>query len=56
MQKVRQTIILDLTAALKQATSIDDSSKTRLVKILGIYRDLEAEHEAIGVLKDLKSK
>jgi conserved oligomeric Golgi complex subunit 2 len=32
-----------------------DSGKTRLVRILGIYRDLGAEQEVIKVLKDLKS-
>jgi len=56
MQKVRQTILLDLTAALKHAASMGDSGKTRLVKILGIYRDLGAEHDAIQVLRGLKSK
>jgi hypothetical protein len=55
MQRVRNTIILDLTAALKSAASMGDSSKARLIKILGIYRDLGAEIEAIKVLKDLKS-
>jgi hypothetical protein len=55
MQRVRNTILLDLSAALKQATSMSDPGKTRLVKILGIYRDLGADHEAVNVLKDLKS-
>jgi len=54
MQRVKNTILLDLTAALKSAASIGESGKTRLVKILGAYRDLGAENEAIKVLKDLK--
>jgi hypothetical protein len=55
MQRVKNTILLDLTAALKSAAPMDDSSKARLIKILGIYRDLGADIEAIKVLKDLKS-
>jgi hypothetical protein len=55
MQRVKNTILLDLTAALKSTASMDDSSKARLIKILGIYRDLGADIEAIKVLKDLKS-
>ena len=53
MQRVRNTILLDLTAALKSAASLQESA--RLVKILGVYRDFGAENEAIKVLKDLKS-
>ena len=55
IQRVKNTILLDLTAALKLTASIGDPGKTRLVKILGIYRDLGAEIEAIKVLKGLKS-
>jgi hypothetical protein len=55
MQRVKNTILLDLTAALKSTASMDDSCKARLIKILGIYRDLGADIEAIKVLKDLKS-
>jgi hypothetical protein len=55
IQRVRNTILLDLSAALKQVASMGDSGKTRLVRILGIYRDLGAEQEVIKVLKDLKS-
>ncbi|PMD37739.1 hypothetical protein L207DRAFT_432661 [Hyaloscypha variabilis F] len=55
VQRVKNTILLDLTAALKSAASIGESGKIRLVKLLGVYRDLGAENEAIKVLKDLKS-
>lgn len=54
MQRVKNTILLDLSAALKSAASIGESGKTRLVRILGVYRDLGAQSEAIKVLKDLK--
>jgi hypothetical protein len=53
--RVRNTILLDLSTALKQATSIGEGGKTRLVKILSIYRDLGADGEAVKVLKDLKT-
>jgi len=33
-----------------------ETGKTRLIKILSIYRDLGAEAEAVKVLKDLKSR
>jgi conserved oligomeric Golgi complex subunit 2 len=54
MLRVRNTILLDLSTALKQAASIGEGGKTRLIKILSIYRDLEAPDEAVKVLKDLK--
>jgi hypothetical protein len=53
--RVRNTILLDLSTALKQAASIGEGGKTRLVKILSIYRDLRADGEAVKVLKDLKT-
>jgi hypothetical protein len=55
MQRVKNTILLDLTAVLKLTAAIGDSGKARLVTILGIYGDLGAENEAIKVLKNLKS-
>ncbi len=56
MQRVRNTILLDLSTALKQTISVGESGKIRLVKILGIYRDLGANGEAVKVLRDLKSR
>jgi hypothetical protein len=54
--RIRNTILLDLSTALKQTASLGDGAKPRLIKILSIYRDLDAGHEAIKVLKDLKSR
>lgn len=52
--QVRNTILLDLSTALKQAASTGESGRTRVVKLLGVYRDLDAGVEAVQVLKDLK--
>jgi hypothetical protein len=56
MQRVRNTILLDLSTALKQTAAVGDRGKSRLVKILSIYRHLDADTEAVKVLKDLKSR
>jgi len=56
MLRVRITILLDLSTALKQAAAMGESGKSRLIKILGVYRDLEAGDEAVKVLRDLKSR
>jgi len=55
LSRVRNTILLDLSTELKQAASIGEGGKTRLVKILSIYRDLGADGEAVKVLRDLKT-
>ncbi|KAH8649622.1 oligomeric golgi complex component, COG2-domain-containing protein [Tricladium varicosporioides] len=54
--RVRNTILLDLSTALKSATAIGEDGKTKVIKLLGIYRDFDADSEAIKVLKDLKSR
>ncbi|KAF4626509.1 hypothetical protein G7Y89_g11650 [Cudoniella acicularis] len=56
MLPVRNTILLDLRTALEQAAKMGEDGKTRVVKLLGIYKDFGAESEAIKVLKDLKQK
>jgi hypothetical protein len=56
MARVRNTILLDLSTALKQAVLMGEKGKTRLIKILSIYRDLGAEAEAVKALRDLKAK
>jgi hypothetical protein len=55
MLRIRNTILIDLNTALKQAASSGEDGKTRLVKILGIYQVLEASEDVVRVLKDLKS-
>jgi hypothetical protein len=53
--RLKNTIVLDLNTALKQAISQGEEAKPRLIKILGIYRDLGASDEAVKILKDVKS-
>lgn len=55
MQRVRNTILLDLNSALKQAAPAGEPGRMKLIKILSIYRDLGADGEAVKVLKDLRS-
>ncbi len=52
--RVRNTILLDLSTALKQAVAAGEEGKTQLVKILSIYRDFKAGEEAVKILKDVK--
>ncbi|CZT49482.1 uncharacterized protein RSE6_10337 [Rhynchosporium secalis] len=54
--RVRNTILLDLSTALKQTTASGEIGKTRLIKILNIYREFGADTEALTVLKYLKSR
>ncbi|KAI9647490.1 hypothetical protein NHQ30_003875 [Ciborinia camelliae] len=53
--RLKNTIVLDLNTALKQAMSLKEEGRPRLVKIMGIYRDLGAGDEAVKVLRDVKS-
>ncbi|KAJ8057884.1 hypothetical protein OCU04_013066 [Sclerotinia nivalis] len=53
--RLKNTIILDLNTALKQAMSLKEEGRARLVKIMGIYRDLGAGDEAVKILRDVKS-
>lgn len=54
--RIKNTILLDLSTALKQVASVGEGGSPRLIKILSIYRDLGAGEEAVKVLKDLKSR
>jgi hypothetical protein len=56
MIRVRNTVLLDLNSSLKQAASRGEEGRPRLINILGIYRALNADTEAVKVLKDMKSK
>ena len=49
--RIRQTLLLDLSAALKQGTASSDSDKIRVLKVLGIYRDMGESDEALLALK-----
>lgn len=54
--RVRNTILLDLNSATKQAAALGEDGKTRLVKMLSVYREFGAGAEAVKLLRDLKSK
>lgn len=49
LKKVKDTILLDLGNALKQTSGRDDQ---QLITLLAAYRDLDASHEAVQVLKE----
>lgn len=55
MQRVKNTILLDLREALKQAVPTNEEGRTKLIRILSIYRELGADGEAVKVLKDLRT-
>ncbi|KFY14361.1 hypothetical protein V492_02667 [Pseudogymnoascus sp. VKM F-4246] len=48
--RVRGVLLLDLGTALKEAKGPDDSSRARLVKVMGIYREMDEAAEAVKVL------
>lgn len=50
--RCRNTILLDLGTALKEACKAGAGGHARVVKLLGIYGILEAESEAVRVLKE----
>lgn len=49
MERLRNTILLDLGNALKQSVAGD---REEVTKILGMYRDLNEPHEVLKVLKE----
>lgn len=51
--KVRNTLLLDLGTALRQARARTDSGQA-VMKVVGLYRDMDAAKEAVQVLKSLK--
>lgn len=52
--RLRQTILLDLSNTLKQCPAVSDEQKGRIIKILGIYREMGDFEEALKVLKERK--
>ncbi|KAG7289161.1 hypothetical protein NEMBOFW57_005524 [Staphylotrichum longicolle] len=51
MARCRNTILLDLSTALKEARKAGPKGQARVLKYLGIYRVLDAQADAIKVLK-----
>lgn len=54
MTQIRNTLLLDLSTALKQAYPATQTSNERLLNIMAIYREMGEGPEAIKVLKSLK--
>ncbi|MCJ1365907.1 hypothetical protein MMC16_005032 [Acarospora aff. strigata] len=52
--RLRNTLLLDLGNGMKQAKGVDEQSKARLLKVIGIYREMGEESEALQMLRDLK--
>jgi hypothetical protein len=55
MIRVRNTLLLDLSTALKQAYPAGSASKSRLLSILEFYSQMDESAEAIKVLKTLRA-
>jgi hypothetical protein len=51
MIRCRNTLLLDLSAALKEAKKAGVPGRTKLLKLMGIYATLNAQVEAVKVLK-----
>ncbi|SPQ21527.1 75a6ad45-b707-427a-aafc-938d8db2bb53 [Thermothielavioides terrestris] len=52
MTRCRNTILLDLSTALKEARRAGPKGQGRVLKYLGIYRVLDAQADAVRVLKE----
>lgn len=52
--RLRNTLLLDLCTAMKHAKGGDEQSKTRMVKIMGIYQEMGEERDALRVLEDIR--
>jgi hypothetical protein len=55
MMKIRNTLLLDLSTALKQAKSAGREGVGRVMEIMVVYADMEESAEAVKVLKALKA-
>lgn len=53
LMRLRNTILLDLGAALKQAKAAGTVSSRRVVDVMAIYREMDEAAEAVKTLKDI---
>ena len=51
MVRCRNTILLDLSTALKEARRAGPAGQGKLLRLMGIYALLDAQGEAVKVLK-----
>ena len=54
--RLKQTLLLDLNSALKQAVAGGEDMQGYLLKLLGIYKQMGQAHEAMNVLKESKGR
>ena len=54
VMRVRNTILLDLGAALKQARNLGAAGSERTMRVMKVYADMDESAEAVKVLKGLK--
>ena len=52
MKKIRETLLIDLRSALKEARAKGDQQ--RCLDVMGLFGDLDAEADAVKVLRELK--
>lgn len=52
--RLKQTVILDLNSALKQAVAGGEDMRGDLLKLLGIYKQMGGASEAMQILKESK--
>ncbi|KAI1420055.1 oligomeric golgi complex component, COG2-domain-containing protein [Xylaria sp. FL1777] len=51
MMRCRNTLLLDVNAALKEAKKAGDPGRAKLLKLMGIYATLDAQAEAVKALR-----
>ena len=52
--RLKQTVLLDLNSALKQAVAGNEDMRGDLMKLLGIYKQMGEASEAMQILKESK--
>lgn len=55
IMRIRNTLILDLGAALRQAKAAGVAGHDRLLKLVSLYAEMGEEQEGIKVLRDSSS-
>ncbi|KAI9885153.1 MAG: mitochondrial 54S ribosomal protein mrpl1 [Watsoniomyces obsoletus] len=51
IMQIKKTLLLDLGTALQQVKNHRQTASDQMLKIIGLYRDLDASHEAVRILK-----
>ncbi len=54
VDRIRNTILLDMGTALKQISTNDASKDGQMLKLMSLYRDMEAPSEAVRILKQAR--